>query len=175
MDETRAIARLPHLEMEIRYRRLPEEQTEQSAITLSAMPTFEAFARFVERQGPWPWLALQPWVLAAQMIQASCQPWLGASSALLAPRHGRCPPTPRSAGPEAAPGWPKPGSFARPLCYLIDCTASLGFVWSSRATPRPTSQAGKLLVSPANETPIVHRRCYSSDGLTRRAFQRSCS
>ena len=88
MDETRAIATLPHLEIEIRHRRLPEEHTEQLAISLSATPSFEGFAQFLERQAPWPWLALQPWLSVAQMVQASWQPWLAASSALLtdAPR-----------------------------------------------------------------------------------------
>ena len=51
MGETRAIARLPHLEIEIRHRRLPEEQAEQLAISLRATPSFAAFAEFLERQG----------------------------------------------------------------------------------------------------------------------------
>jgi hypothetical protein len=83
MDETRAIARLPHLDIEIRHRRLPEEQAEQLAISLRATPSFEEFARFLERQALWPWLALQPWLTFAQMVQASWQPWLAAPSALL--------------------------------------------------------------------------------------------
>jgi hypothetical protein len=39
MDETRAIAKLPHLEIEIRHCRLPEEQAEQLAISLRATPS----------------------------------------------------------------------------------------------------------------------------------------
>ena len=35
-DETRAIARLPHLEIEIRYRRLPEKEAEHLAISMKA-------------------------------------------------------------------------------------------------------------------------------------------
>lgn len=81
MDETRAIARLPHLEIEIRHRRLPEEQAEQLAISLRATPSFAAFAAFLERQAPWPWLALQPWLLSARLVQASWQPWLAALAA----------------------------------------------------------------------------------------------
>jgi hypothetical protein len=50
---------------------------------VSATPAFEQFAHFLDRQAPWPWLALQPWLLVAQMVQASWQPWLAASSALL--------------------------------------------------------------------------------------------
>ena len=84
MDETRAIARLPHLDVEIRHRRLPEEQAEQLAVSLKATPSFEAFADFLERQAPWPWLALRPWLLWAQVAQALWQPWLAASQAALA-------------------------------------------------------------------------------------------
>ena len=84
MDETRAIARLPHLEIEIRHRRLPEDQAEHLAISLRATPSFAAFADFVERQALWPWLALQPWLLFGRMVQATWQPWPAASSALLA-------------------------------------------------------------------------------------------
>jgi hypothetical protein len=61
MDETRATARLPHLNLEIVHRRLPEQQLEQLAIRLSASPSFHAFARFLELQALfWPWLALNP-------------------------------------------------------------------------------------------------------------------
>jgi hypothetical protein len=38
MDETGAIARLSYLDVEIRHRRLPEEQAEQLAISLRATP-----------------------------------------------------------------------------------------------------------------------------------------
>jgi hypothetical protein len=86
MDETRAIAKLPHLEIEIRHCRLPEEQAEQLAISLRATPSFGAFAAFLERQAPWPWLALQPWLLSARMVQASWQPWLAALAAVSAAR-----------------------------------------------------------------------------------------
>jgi hypothetical protein len=84
MDETRATARLPHLDIEIRHRRLPDEQAEQLAIRLEATPSFEAFAEFLERQGQWPWLALRAWLLWAQWAHAAWQPWLAASRAALA-------------------------------------------------------------------------------------------
>jgi hypothetical protein len=87
MDETTAIARLPHLDIEIRHRRLPEEQAEQLAISLRATPSFEEFGEFLARQVLWPSLALQPWLLFAHMIQTSWQPWLTAASAL--PGSGR--------------------------------------------------------------------------------------
>ena len=83
MDETRATARLPHLDIEIRHRRLAEEQAEHLAISLRATPSFEAFAEFLEWQAAWPGLTLQPWLWFGRMVQASWQPWLAASSALL--------------------------------------------------------------------------------------------
>jgi hypothetical protein len=95
MDETRAVARLPHLDIEIRHCRLPEEHPEQLAISLSATPSFEQFAELLRRQVLWPWLALQPWLLVARMAQASWQPWLTISSALLS---SRPPPTPAADG-----------------------------------------------------------------------------
>jgi hypothetical protein len=85
MDETRAIARLPHLDIEIRHRWLPEEQAEQLAISLRVTPSFEEFARFLQGQVLWPWAALGPWLAFAQMVQASWQPWLAAPSALSGP------------------------------------------------------------------------------------------
>src|SRR5690606_32411681 len=44
MDETRATAQLPSLDVEILHRRLPEEQAEQLAISLKATPSFGEFA-----------------------------------------------------------------------------------------------------------------------------------
>jgi hypothetical protein len=81
-DETRATARLPHLEVEIRYRRLPEGQVEQLAISLEATPSFADFAQFLDRQAPWPLLALQPWLVWGQVVRAAWQPWLAAVSAV---------------------------------------------------------------------------------------------
>ncbi len=83
MDETRAIARLAHLDIEIRHCWLPQEQAEQLVISLKTTPSFEQFAEFMERQAPWPWLALQPWLWLGQMVQASWQPWFAASSTLV--------------------------------------------------------------------------------------------
>ena len=86
MDETRAIAKLPHLDVEIWHRRLPEEQAELLAISLKATPLFEDFAKVLERQASWPWLALQPWLMWGQIAQAAWQPWLAALAAATAAR-----------------------------------------------------------------------------------------
>jgi hypothetical protein len=47
-DITRATARLPGLEIEIVHRRLPGGEGEQISINLEAVPSFEAFGRFLE-------------------------------------------------------------------------------------------------------------------------------
>lgn len=87
MDETRATARLPHLDVEIVHRRLPEGDAEQLAISLRASPSFDAFARHLEAQaGLWPWLALNPWLGWQQMWQAAWQPWLALAARPADPR-----------------------------------------------------------------------------------------
>lgn len=77
MDETRAVARLPHLDVEIVHRRLPDG--EQLGISLRATPSAEAFARHIEAHAAfWPWLALNPWLGWQRLLQAAWQPWLPA-------------------------------------------------------------------------------------------------
>jgi hypothetical protein len=69
MDETRATARLPHLNVEIVHRHLPEQQMEQLAISLTASPSFQAFARFLDAQALfWPWLAVNPFVVWRRLL-----------------------------------------------------------------------------------------------------------
>ena len=69
-DETRAVARLPHLDIEILHRRPWQGDEEQMVITVRAVPSFEAFGRFVE--------AANPLVFWARMMQLAWSPWLGA-------------------------------------------------------------------------------------------------
>jgi len=79
MDETRATARLPHLNIEIVHRRLPEEHAEQLAISLRASPSFDAFARHLDAQAMlWPWLAVSPLLAWQRLLQAAWQLWLHA-------------------------------------------------------------------------------------------------
>lgn len=78
MDETRAIARLPHLDIEIVHRRLPEEQAEQLAISLKASPSFDAFGRYLDAQAAlWPWFGVYPLLAWQRLLRAAWQPWLG--------------------------------------------------------------------------------------------------
>ena len=77
MDETRAVARLPHLDIEIVHRRLEGEQAEHLAISLCATPSFAAFQRHLEAHTPfWPWLALNPFLAWQSLLQQAWRPWL---------------------------------------------------------------------------------------------------
>jgi hypothetical protein len=64
-EDTRAVARLPNLEIEIRHRNAPEEGAEYLAITLKARPDLEAAAAWLS---PFRLLAtataLNPWLAA---------------------------------------------------------------------------------------------------------------
>ena len=72
---TSATARLPGLEIEIVHRKSPAGDAEQISINLKAVPSFEAFGRFLE--------TANPFVLWAQAAQMAWFPWLGAASAML--------------------------------------------------------------------------------------------
>jgi hypothetical protein len=53
---TKATARLPGLNIEIVHRRSPSGDAEQISIHLQAMPSFEAFGRFLEDANPFLFL-----------------------------------------------------------------------------------------------------------------------
>ena len=72
-DTTRATAHLPGLDIEIAHRRSPTADAEQISISLQAVPSFEAFGRFLQTANPFAF-----WVQAAQLAWF---PWLGAWSA----------------------------------------------------------------------------------------------
>jgi hypothetical protein len=65
MDETRAVAHLPNLDIEIMHCRLPDQRAEQLLTSLRAQPSFEAIARWLDAPG----LAVALWA-----------PWLKAAS-----------------------------------------------------------------------------------------------
>jgi hypothetical protein len=81
-DTTRATAHLPGLDIEIVHRRTAD--AEQISVHMQAMPSFEAFGRFLENANPF---AL--WAQAAQLIWLPFlplyAPWLGATPALMPP------------------------------------------------------------------------------------------
>ena len=76
-DITRATARLPGLEIEIVHRRLPGGEGEQISTNLEAVPSFEAFGRFLETANPFAF-----WAHVAQMVWL---PWLEAAHTLMLP------------------------------------------------------------------------------------------
>ncbi len=82
-DATRATARLPGLKIEIVHRRARGDEAEALSINFQAMPSFEAFGRFVETANPFVF-----WAQAFQQgLQMAWLPWLGASRALTLPWH----------------------------------------------------------------------------------------
>lgn len=87
---TRATANLPGLKVEIVHRRSPAADAEQISINLQAVPSFEAFGRFLQTANPF---AL--WGQATQMVWI---PWLEVVSALMLPG------SVASAPPELSPG-----------------------------------------------------------------------
>lgn len=83
MDETRAVARLPHLDVEIAHRRLPDEGAEQLSIHLRATPDFGVFADYLERRPAlWASLALSPFLIWQKTMRAFWAPWLPVPRAL---------------------------------------------------------------------------------------------
>ena len=82
-DTTRATARLPGLEIEIVHRRPRGNDGEALSINLQAMPSFEAFGRFLETANPFAF-----WAQAFQHgLQLAWLPWQEASRALMLPWH----------------------------------------------------------------------------------------
>ena len=67
-EETTAVAHLPQLDIEIRHRRPWQGDAEEMTITLRAVPSFEAFGRFLE--------GANPMLLWMQWMQAAWSPWL---------------------------------------------------------------------------------------------------
>jgi hypothetical protein len=69
LDETRAVARLPHLDVAITHRRMPEENAELLEISLRAVPNFDAAATLLD-----PFRLTDPARLLATW--ATFNPWL---------------------------------------------------------------------------------------------------
>ena len=73
---TKATARLPGLNIEVVHRRSPDGDSEQISINLQAVPSFEAFGRFLETN---------PFAFWVQAGQLACVPWLEAVRAAMLP------------------------------------------------------------------------------------------
>ncbi|HUK60176.1 MAG TPA: hypothetical protein VLV50_13180 [Stellaceae bacterium] len=70
LEEMRATARLPNLDIEIVHRRAPDASAEQLTVSLRAVPSFAAFADHIE--------AANPFLFWARMMELAWQPWLQA-------------------------------------------------------------------------------------------------
>jgi hypothetical protein len=74
---TKATARLPGLNIEVVHRQSQEGDSEQISINLQAVPSFEAFGRFLEAANPFAFwvrtsrLAWLPWLEAARLATLS--------------------------------------------------------------------------------------------------------
>jgi hypothetical protein len=84
MDETRAVAHLPNLDIEILHRWLPGEHAEQLLISLRVRPSVETFGCWLEALGPASaWLALNPFFAWQRAALALWAPWLEAGARAL--------------------------------------------------------------------------------------------
>ena len=90
VDTTTESAHLPSLDIEIVHRRLPDGDAEQISIHLQAVPSFEAFGRYLE--------AADPFAFWAQAARLAWFPWLAVARAVMPPE--LTPPL-RSAGSDA--------------------------------------------------------------------------
>ena len=77
IEPTRATARLPGLDIEIIHRRSPAGDAEQISINLQAVPSFEAFSRYVE--------SANPFAFWAKAVQMAWLPWLAVAQAAFPP------------------------------------------------------------------------------------------
>src|SRR3954451_16466829 len=93
-DETRATARLSNLDIEFLHRRPWEGNEEQLVVMLRAVPSFEAFGRWLEVSNP-----LLVWT---RMMEAAWSPWVHGLTTALSP----------SFRPPSLPGF-DPGSHGR--------------------------------------------------------------
>src|SRR5262249_16379346 len=77
-DATTATAHLPGVDIEIVHGGSPDGDAEQISINLQAVPSFEAFGRFLESGGPfafWAQAARLPWFPWLGAMQAAMLPW----------------------------------------------------------------------------------------------------
>ena len=80
IDETRATARLPGLDIEILRRRSPEGDAELLSVKLQATPSFAAFGEYLE--------TANPFALWLRLAELAWRPWLGVFGAASLPGPG---------------------------------------------------------------------------------------
>lgn len=79
IDETRAIAKLPGLDIEIRHGKAVGEDAEFLAISLRAAPSFEAVGEYLRGLDAAFFNPFLAWVPAVRLARAFWAPWLGAA------------------------------------------------------------------------------------------------
>jgi hypothetical protein len=85
MDETKAVAHLPALDIEIHHRRAPEEAAEYLSISLRATPSFRAMADHLDAHAVQFFNPLTFWLTAFQAAQKFWAPFLPVRRFLPAP------------------------------------------------------------------------------------------
>ena len=75
-DETRAVAELPQLNIEIVRRRARAADADELLISLRAAPSFEAFGDYLRGPAMWPWLMMAPALIWQQAMRQALTPWL---------------------------------------------------------------------------------------------------
>jgi hypothetical protein len=81
-DDTpvRATAHLPGLTIDVLHRRSPDGEAEQMSINVQAVPSFEAFSRYLEE--------VNPFALWMQLVQIAWSPWLQPTRRAMLPWQG---------------------------------------------------------------------------------------
>ena len=78
---TKASARLPGLNIEIVHRQSPDGDSEQISISLQAVPSLEAFGRFLEAANPFAfWVGQLAWLPWLEAVRAAIEPFSSASA-----------------------------------------------------------------------------------------------
>jgi len=90
---TTATAHLPGLTIEIVHHRPPGGDREEISINLQAVPSFEAFGRFLE--------AANPFIFWAEATRLTWFSWLEAARTVMLPSNAVPPPAPPTSGSES--------------------------------------------------------------------------
>lgn len=86
MDETKAVARLPNLDIEVHRRRVPEEAAEYLSISLRATPSFRAMANHLDAHAMQLFNPMAFWLTSWQAAQEFWAAFLTPPRFLPAPR-----------------------------------------------------------------------------------------
>ena len=75
MEDTKITAKLPHLDLEIRHRELPEDGAEEIIIRMQATPSFDAVGASL-MPALSAMTSLNPMMLWMNLAQQAWRPWL---------------------------------------------------------------------------------------------------